>query len=63
MLLITAVSTGNIIEQCLNKMAYRTKQHVILVKRFYQTANVVKVQRQFILSCECKRAVSGFTKN
>jgi hypothetical protein len=49
MLLITAgrgsaVSTGNIIEQRLKKMAYRTKERVILVKRFQQTANVVRVQ-------------------
>jgi hypothetical protein len=45
-------------EAAVIKMAYTTEQCVFLVKRFYQTASVIMVQREFRVKFLCRKAPS-----
>jgi hypothetical protein len=39
-------------------MAYKIEEHVFLVKRLYQTASVVMVQREFRVKFVCRKTPS-----
>jgi hypothetical protein len=45
------------------KMAYSVEEHLFLVKRFYQTAGVIKIQREFRVKSVCRKAPSRFVIN
>jgi hypothetical protein len=50
-------------EAAMIEMAYSVEEHVFLIKRFYQTAGVIKIRREFRVKSVRRKAPSMFVIN